>query len=62
MYLKPESEALKKVFTAYSDRKKQHLPVDLIIKVSKTVGLTQDEFKTMRSIKTEEDLKNYCLH
>lgn len=62
MYLKPENEALKKVFSAYSENKKRFLPVDLVSKVSKSVGLTQEEFKIMRSIKTEEDLKKYCSH
>ena len=60
MYLKPENEALKKVFSAYSENKKRFLPVDLVSKVSKSVGLTQEEYKIMRSIKTEEDLKKYC--
>ena len=60
MYLKPENEILKKIFAAYSANKKQQLPVDLLNKVSKSVGLTQEEYKIMRSIKTEEDLKKYC--
>lgn len=60
MHLKPDNTALQRVFSNYASHKKRRFPADLLLKVGKSVGLTAEEFKIMRSIKTEEDLMKYC--
>lgn len=60
MHLKPENETLKKLVLFYDNHKKQKLSVDVLKKASDSVGFTPEEFKIIRSIKTEEDLQKYC--
>lgn len=63
MYLKPNDESLKKVFSNYSSvDKKKHFPENLLIKAGNKVGLTAEELNVMRTIKTEEDLAKLCIH
>lgn len=60
IHIRPNNGGVKKVFNNYIKSKKEFLPVQILDKIRKSVNLTPEEFATMRSIKTEEDLNKYC--